>query len=160
MASPRRMELGDVGASLREDQLVLERCIVFQYTSPVCQVSTAHETPSLHEFRSKISQVFGEKELDAIEFLGDGGLVLVTMKKAKTRAYLLSKVSAISWRPSDGSKCTCRCELFVRPVVPLPGRLHLTISGIPSVLLEIKTNVLKERMGKLVPRLSNIELSF
>ncbi|KAK3855010.1 hypothetical protein Pcinc_038561 [Petrolisthes cinctipes] len=159
------MELGDVGASLREDQHVLERCIVFQYTSPVCLV--AHVTPSLHEFRTKISKVFGAKELDAIEFLGDGGLVLVTMKKAKTRAYLLSKVSAISWRPADvnkdaitGSECTCRCLLSVRPVVPLPGRIHLTVSGIPTVVLKTKRHMLKEKMGKLVPRLSGIELSF
>lgn len=162
------MGLGEVRASLREEREVVDRCIIFEYSNPVCPSAAAHPLPSLETMRQKISQAFGEKELDAIEFLGPdhGGLVLVTMKRSEMREYLLKNVSGISWTPTDVNKvkkqyrCPCRCILYVRPLVPLPARIHLTVQGIPTLLLKTKRRTLSRRLRKLVPGLQNVELDF
>ncbi|KAK3868656.1 hypothetical protein Pcinc_025980 [Petrolisthes cinctipes] len=159
--SINNLENHEIIKKLTDEPIIVERCLLLQYNFHQSVCTELHSNPSRQVIVSKICHVFGERELDAIEFMGDSGdLILVTMKNNRVRDFLVSKVSTISWAHKPGSTCTCGCVLAMRPLAPLATRIHFTVSGIPHILLKSRTEQLTIKVRKILPGLSNVEYRY
>lgn len=92
--------------------------------------------------------------------MGEGDLILVTVKDTRVRDFLLTKVSTISWTPIVASTCQCLCVLDVRPLSPLATRIHFVVQGIPQILLQSRPEQLTIKVRKILPDLSNVTFHY
>lgn len=124
------MDLATLKQTLANDPVTAERCFV-----------ASSNGGDIRRITLWIKGVFGESNINCIEEMGNN-LFVVTLEDASKRDDMLGSVSCIKY--ADYS-------IFIYCVLPLPGRVTVTVSGIPQLVITTYKQQFLQAVSEILP---------